>query len=374
MNSELYHIGKALDNHSPGTTECRGVYSASLAKGKMLVPVTIDDVARAAGVSAKTVSRVLNHSNLVSPDTVNKVQRAMKSLGYEPNVFARGLATNSSDVIGVVIGHGADLPLSNPFLFDVLKGIGTTANRNGFQVLLVTAPNDVPYPALIAAKRVAGMIFISVGMNDPNVRAMSSENLPSVLTCHFDPSIDVNFVDVDSVRGAYMATRHLLDLGHRRIGLVCGPHDHASSRDRLAGYKKALEEHGVAYSHDLVKYGDFTEESGFQLVQGFFDQQPPITGIFLASDLMAIGAMRAIRMHGLRIPESFSVVGFDDISVAQYIDPPLTTVRQRGVDKGVLATEMLVKLIRKEPVSRRQVVLPPELVVRGSTGPVQSGA
>lgn len=343
-------------------------------KGKMLVPVTIDDVARAAGVSAKTVSRVLNRSSLVSPDTANKVRRAMKVLGYEPNVFARGLATSSSDVIGLVIGHGADLPLSNPFLFDVLKGIGITANRNGFQVLLVTAPDDVPYPALVAAKRVAGMIFISVGMNDPNVRAMCSQNLPSVLTCHFDPNIEVNFVDVDSVRGAHMATRHLLDLGHRRIGLVCGPHDHASSRDRLAGYKKALEEYGVAYSHDLVRYGDFTEESGFQLVQGFFDQQPPITGAFLASDLMAIGAMRAIRMHGLKIPECFSVVGFDDISVAQYIDPPLTTVRQRGVDKGVLATEMLIRLIRKEPVSRRQVVLPPELVVRGSTGPVQSGA
>lgn len=331
--------------------------------------VTIDDVARAAGVSIKTVSRVLNNSSRVNPDTASRVREAMKSLNYQPNVLARGLATNSSDVIGVVIGHGADLPLSNPFLFDVLKGIGMTANKNGFQVLLVTSSREIPYAGLITARRVAGMVFMSVGMNDPNVRALSSTGLPFVLTCHFSEDVDVNFVDVDSIKGAYMATEHLLDLGHRRIGLICGPPDHASSRDRLRGYRQALEAYGVAYREELVRYGDFTEETGFRLAETLLDLDPPLTALFVNADLMAIGAMSAINHRGLRIPEDISLVGFDDISMAQYLNPPLTTVRQRGVEKGVLATEMVIKLIRKQPVSPRQVTLAPKLITRGSTGP-----
>ncbi len=331
---------------------------------------TIDDVAKKAGVSIKTVSRVLNDSSKVSPKTAQKVREAMEILGYQPNVLARGLAKNTSDVIGVVIGHGGDLYLSNPYLIDVLNGVSTTALRNGYQVLLVQTLKEVPHAGLIAAKRVAGMVFMSVQVDDANVRALSSAGLPFVLTGRLDAET-ANFVDVDSVKGSFIATEHLIRLGHTRIGLILGPANHTSSIDRLRGYRQALEANAIAYRANLVVSGDFSATSGYGLTQTLLAQHPAPTAIFAISDLMATGAVRAIELNGLSVPGDVSVVGFDDISTAQYLNPPLTTVRQSGIEKGVLAAKMLLHLIRKQPLARNQVLLTPELVVRESTAPAK---
>ncbi len=329
---------------------------------------TIDDVARTAGVSIKTVSRVLNGSSQVKPATAARVRQAMQAHGYQPNVLARGLARNASDVIGVAIGHGADAQLSNPFVFQVLNGITATANRCGYQVMLVTSSPDTPLASLILAKRVAGMVFISVRTNDEHVRTLHAQGLPFVLTSHFGDDVTVPFVDLDGSKAGQMVVDHLVGLGHRRIGLLCGPRHHGNTHARRQGYELGLRRHGLPVPAELIKYGDFHEASGMALTQELLGQQLRPTAIFACSDQMALGAMHAIKSSGLAVPQQMSLVGFDDIPMARYWDPPLTTVHQDGTAKGSAAASMLLQLLQGAP-NVANVLLQPELVLRQSTAP-----
>lgn len=330
---------------------------------------TIHDVARTASVSIKTVSRVLNGSPEVKQATAAKVRQAMQAHGYQPNVLARGLARNASDVIGVAIGHGADAQLSNPFVFQVLNGITAAANQQGYQVMLVTSSPETPMASLILAKRVAGMVFISVRSDDEHVRMLHAQGLPFVLTCHFDSDAAVPFVDLDGTKAGQMVVDHLVGLGHGRIAILCGPSNHGNSHARREGYEQGLAQHDLPLDRRLIKYGDFNEASGICLTRDLLQLADAPTAIFACSDQMALGALHALRQAGLAVPQQVSVVGFDDIPMAQYWEPPLTTIRQDGTAKGTAAADMLIQLLdgKIPPKSR---LLEPELMVRQSTGPV----
>ena len=330
----------------------------------------MDDVARVAAVSRKTVSRVINGAENVSRGTRERVLQVIEELGYTPHVTAQSLARGTSRCIGVAIGHGADFAFSNPHLGQVLNGIGVTAASRGYQVLLVT--QDVPGTPerLVSNHQVDGLLFMSVKTTDPVVISLQKMGVPLILTCqHVNP--DIAFVDVNNRKGAILAVQHLLTHGHRAIGFIDGPLAHASCRERLAGYKDALEDAGLNLDEALIMEGDFSEESGFRKTFALLESSPDITAVFAVSDLMALGAVRALVEAGLRVPEDVSVIGFDGIPLTRYLNPPLTTIFQSPIEKGKLAAEMLLQRLTGEPARNQQIFLEPELLVRATTGPAK---
>ncbi|MCA1788669.1 MAG: substrate-binding domain-containing protein [Thioalkalivibrio sp.] len=271
-----------------------------------------------------------------------------------------------SRCIGIVIGHGVDFTFTNPLLGEVLRGVGQAVAVGGYQLILLTQDGADTAKQLVRHGQVDGLIFMSAGLHDPVVAALATSDFPFVLTCkHTDP--EIAFVDVDNRKGAELATRHLLALGHRRIAFINGPLDHGSCRDRLTGYRAALEEVGVAYDPLLVAEGDFSDESGFRKAYSLLQGAQRPTAIFASSDLMAIGALRAVHDAKLEVPKDVSIVGFDGIPMSRFLNPPLTTVRQAAVAKGKLAADMLLQRLAGSVVRPHQVLLEPELVVRATT-------
>ncbi|MFZ5825723.1 MAG: LacI family DNA-binding transcriptional regulator [Bacillota bacterium] len=331
--------------------------------------VTIRDVASLANVSTKTVSRVINGDANVRPETRQRVQEAIRSLQYQPDPAARSLRLGVTQTIGVVIGHSADVVFSNPFFAEVLRGIGRTMAAAGYQVVLMTHSGTETHGALVNHRLVDGLILMSISANDPLIPHLQQLQIPYVVTTKHETS---PFVDVDNASGAYMAVTHLIHLGHRRIGLVNGPLGLANSRERQRGYQQALEHAGIPFDPDLVVSGQFGEDSGYQLVQHFWNLPAPPTGFFVCADLTAIGVMRGIQQRGYSIPDDISVVGFDGVSLGQYLNPPLTTMNQHADRKGTVAADLLLRLIRGEEPRPRQITLPADLTLRGSTAPCRS--
>ncbi|MEW6046745.1 MAG: LacI family DNA-binding transcriptional regulator [Bacillota bacterium] len=332
---------------------------------------TIADVAKLAGVSARTVSRVINARGYVSSETRDRVLSVIRSLQYQPNPVARAMAGAPAQTIGVVIGHEPRIAFSNPFLSEVLRGIGHVASQNGYQVMLYTGESNLPYASLLATNQIGAMVFMSVPATDPRVARVVEGGYPVVLTCRYQDSERVYTVDVDNEAGAFMAVEHLIRYGHRTIAMVTGPANHMTTVRRVAGYRQALERYGIFFDPALVAEGDYSEESGYRLTHLLLAMRPDLSAIFAAGDLMAIGVVKALVQNGRRVPEDVSVVGFDDISMARYLQPPLTTVRQPGFDKGAIAAEMAIQLARGRTPQQRHVTLAPELVARGSAAPVR---
>jgi DNA-binding LacI/PurR family transcriptional regulator len=279
------------------------------------------------------------------------------------------LASGQSRLIGIVIGHGADIAFSNPLLGEVLKGIGQTVAARGYQVMLLTQDGHSSIENLVHNQQLDGLLFMSVTLDNPLIPALSQTGFPIILTCkHTAP--EISYIDVDNKKGAFLATQHLIALGHTNIGFINGPSNHGSCQDRLIGYCEALEQAGLR-SNDTIVEGDFSEESGFRKAFALLEARRTVTAIFAASDLMAIGAIRAIQEAGLSVPNDVSVIGFDGIPLARYLSPPLSTVQQTAVEKGKLAAEMLLERLKGERTGSHQILLEPELVVRSTTSRVR---
>jgi LacI family transcriptional regulator len=332
--------------------------------------VTAQEVADLAGVSRTTVSFVLNDvpGVRISEETRQKVLRAVKELGYFPHAAARSLATRKSYLIGFVLCQSPDRVFSDAFLPEVLKGVSEVARSSGFRVLVesvedITRPNA--YIELVWEQRIDGLILSGPRSDDEQLPKLRKEGFPVVLLGQL-PGSGFPSVDVDNVSGAKKAVEHLIRLGHQRIGIITNaPPQYTGCAHRLEGYKKALLEHGLPYDEELVRYGDFTEESGYKAMKEMLPLSP--TAVFVASDLVAFGALAAIRELGLSIPKDVAVVGFDDVRLARYINPPLTTVRLPAYELGASAADMLVKIIKGEECEER-LLLPTELVIRESCG------
>jgi len=333
---------------------------------------TIRDVASAAGVSVRTVSRVLNDNPSVSKETQRKVYDAIRKLNYQPNPLARVVGGANSRTVGVVIGHEPRVAFSNPLHFEVVGGIAHTASQLGYTVMLLSGAVNVRYVDLLKSKQLGGLIFMSVPGNDRQVYEVLDEGFPVILTCPYEAHERACYVDVDNELGAHKAVQHLLSCGHTNIALINGPMHYGSSQARLNGYRSALEEHGIPFNPRWVLNGDFTEESGHGLAGFLLSSGYNITAIFATSDLMAIGAVKAATQRGYRIPDDIAVVGFDDISLARYIDPPLTTVRQPAFEKGATAMQLLAEFMNGGQSRERKILLTPELVIRNSTTPIRS--
>lgn len=324
---------------------------------------TLERVAEYAGVSRTTVSRVVNGWPTVAPQLRESVQRAVADLGYVPNLAARSLVTHRTDTIALVISVPAERTLADePYLAAVLRGAGQELEAHGKHLVMVqpaTAAAETDFARYAAAGHVDGVLSVSTRAGDPMRDELTRRGVPVVCTGRTDGS----YVDVDNAGGAAAAVRHLLDTGRRHIATISGPPDTVAGADRLGGYRSVMR---TARRRPLVAAGDFTRDSGGRAVRDLLNQAPDLDAVFCASDMMAMGALAALRAAGRRVPDDVAVVGFDDIEAARYTEPALTTVAQPTAELGRELVRQLLRLVDGRPAP--PVVLPTTLVVRASTG------
>jgi len=333
------------------------------------MPLTLEDIARKCGVSRSTVSRVINGEANVSPDTRQRVMDVIQLINFQPNLAARGLAAGKTRVLGVVIPMGVTAIFTDPFFPLLIQGVSIACNSCDYSVMLWL--DDPEYERRTVRQvlyngLVDGVIVASNPMDDPIITALGEGKLPYVLIGRSPTNNQVNFIDVDNYGGARKGVQHLLRLGRRRIAHISGPRNLIAGLDRYQGYLSGLYEGGIFPDPTLVVEGDFTDLSGYTGVQRLLPYHPD--AIFTASDAMASGALRALIEAGVRVPQDISLVGFDDIPFSSRTIPSLTTIRQPIQRVGSLAAETLIQIIDHPETQPRQVILPTELIVRGSCG------
>ncbi|NLG84894.1 MAG: LacI family transcriptional regulator [Firmicutes bacterium] len=332
--------------------------------------VTIRDVAKLAGVSRSTVSRVINAKGEVDPQTAAKVWQAVKELEYHPNTSARALVRQRTDTIGLMLPD-----VTNPFYEKIIKGIEATTNAAGFNLTFYNTYEDLAgrrrmILSAIEGGKVDGLIIVGSHLGDKStLLEMIARGLPiSLIERSFsDPSIPC--VVSDNKTGARLAVEHLLSLGHRRIGFITGNLHYQTAIERLEGYKETLSQHGIPIEDELIAFGDFEHKSGYEAMRQLLALPMPPTAVFASNDMMAIGAIQAIGEAGLSVPNDVAVVGYDDITFASMVHPQLTTIRQPLYEMGALAAQGLIERLKNgletEPFKK---FLPVELVVRKSCG------
>jgi LacI family transcriptional regulator len=329
------------------------------------------DVARLAGVSRTTVSFVLNNVMDVSISEVTRqrVLDAAHQLHYHPNVAGKKLVSGKSDTVGLVLCQSPEQIFADAFLPQVMLGVEQAAMEQGFHVLLKPIdPNDAGgYTSLIRENHVDGILLSGPRQDDKALIELYEEGVPVMLMGQM-PHTMMPFVDVNATAGAEAATRHLISLGHRRIGMITNaPLNYTSAQQRRTGYCQALEAAGLAVDQALIQEGSYTPISGFTAMKSLLDVSPRITAVFVASDVVAMGAMLAIKRAGLRIPEDIAIVGFDDIPLAEFFDPPLTTVHLPAYGLGWAAGERLIRLIQGEGLNENSLLLESNLITRQSS-------
>lgn len=332
--------------------------------------LTLEHVAELAGVSRSTVSRVVNNQSGVREDVRQRVWQVINDTGYRPNLAARALASNRSNIICLVVPHAFSRLFADPYFPRLTQGITLACNTNDLSLTLFLFHNEEEEAKL--TNRIAnaslfdGVIMASSQFEDPLIPHLIQDLVPLVIIGRQDRYPQVSFVDADNVNGAYAATSHLLRLGHLRIAHICGPQNMVAGQDRLHGYRLALEERGHSYQGELVAEGDFSEAGGYMAMQRLLAARPD--AIFAASDQMALGAWRAIREAGLQVPHDIAVVGYDDLLPPTAGRPRLTTIRQPVARIGREAVNVLLDVINNGPVPPRRVIFDTELVIRESCG------
>ncbi|MCL4425675.1 MAG: LacI family transcriptional regulator [Firmicutes bacterium] len=332
--------------------------------------ITIKEVARAAGVSPSTVSRVISGNPAISVETQERVRQIMKELGYFPNAIARSLARKTSLTLGFSISRSAEQAFANPFFAEAIRGAATVAQEKGYHILLSTATDRKAERERILdlsrQRRVDGFILSSSHIHDRLVADLRREGIPFVIIGRpAGPMRGLHWVNNDNVADARKATEHLINLGHQRIGFVSGPRDQVVSLDRQEGYRQAMKERGLQIEARLLVEATFTEEGGYQGTKHLLVQAPEITALLVADDLMATGALRYLEETGRDVPGTISLITFNDTPLAQFARPSLTTVRIPIYQLGAAATRMLVDLIEGRDVPGHEL-LTAELVIRKS--------
>jgi DNA-binding LacI/PurR family transcriptional regulator len=330
---------------------------------------TLEEVAKVAGVSRATVSRVVNGSPKVGDDIRRAVEAAVTELGYVPNRAARSLVTRRSDSIGVVIAEPSGRLFTDPFFPRVLRGISTYLSSRDLQlVLLMPAAGEAHRMAdYLAAGHVDGALLVSLHDDDPLPGRIAEAGIPMVVSPRPRRALAASYVDVDNTGGARSAVAHLVANGRRVIATVAGPSDMAPGVDRLAGYREALREAGLPQEADLEAVADFTQEGGAAAMEKLLKARPDIDAVFAAADLMAAGALSVLAAAGRRVPEDVAVVGFDDSPVAGTTNPALTSVRQPIEEMGEEMARLLVAAIERSDPAPRRVILATQLIRRASS-------
>lgn len=330
--------------------------------------LTIYDIARMAGVSTATVSKVLNGRSDVGKRTIEKVKRIIEESGYQPNSIARGLATKKSNTVGVFFQDHLNTGFRHHFLQDILASFKDVIGENGYDLIFFAnnhPENQVEtFEARAKNRNVDGLLLLGVPRTDPNLIGIAQSGIPCM-------SIDLdligskaNYICSDNVGGAMMAIDHLVEMGHSKIAFISDVFVTKPGSDRLIGFKKAMEKHKLPILSKWILPGDFSEKGGYRSVKQLLESADLPTAIFCAGDMMAIGAMQAIRERGLKIGEDVSLIGFDDITLLKYVTPRLTTIRQKKEIMGQLAAKELLKLMNDSNYSASPFTIETELVIR----------
>ncbi|GGH88190.1 LacI family transcriptional regulator [Pullulanibacillus pueri] len=329
---------------------------------------TIYDIAKKAGVSAATVSKVLNGRADVGAKTIEKVKRITEELGYQPNSLARGLATKKSKTIGVFFQDHLNSGFRHPFLQDILASFKDVIGEHGYDLIFFAnnQPNNqaLSFEERAKDRNVDGLFLLGVPRTDPKLASLIKSEIPCI-------SIDLDlmgprasYLSSDNIAGAIMAVDYLVEMGHRDIAYISDVFATKPGHDRLIGFKTAMEKHGLPILSKWILASDFSEQGGYQSTKKLLESKHLPTALFCAGDMMAIGAMQAIREKKLKIGEDISVIGFDDINLLKYIAPRLTTIKQKKDVMGQLAAKELLKLMNGSPYFPTPVTVSVELVVR----------
>jgi LacI family transcriptional regulator len=334
--------------------------------------LTLEKVGKLAGVSRSTVSRVINGDPHVQDVVRERVWQVIQETGYQPHAAARSLVTRRTHIIGAIIPEAVTTLFVDPFFSLLLGGITTTCNTHSYHLMLALFNGPVKqedlYQRLVHSNHLDGVIVASTRTGDPLIHKLLADKIPFIMVGRCAEE-GVRYVDVDNVGGAHMAVAHLARLGHKRIATITGPLDMPAGYDRLMGYKQALRAYRLPQEEALIVESDFTKSGGAASMYRLLSASP--TAVFVASDVMAIGALQVLREANLRVPEDVALVGFDDVSIATAVEPALTTVRQPIEGLGSMAADLLLSMLENPPDAQapaQRIILPAELVIRDSCG------
>jgi LacI family transcriptional regulator len=326
---------------------------------------TMKQVAERAGVSTSTVSHVINNTRVVSEDVRERVLSIIAEMRYIPSAVARSLKNDKTHTIGMMVPNN-----SNPYFAELIQGIEDAAFKLGYNVILCNAYDDpkkqAAYLRVLMQKRIDGLILVASGADDELARLLRDQSVPIVLVDREVAGVEADFVEADHETGGHQATRYLIELGHRDIACVAGPSDLPPSRDRVAGYLRALKEAGLKFKREYLVRSDFTSEGGFSAFQQLLALKSPPTAIFASNDLMAIGGLCAAAEARVKVPQELSVVGYDDIALASFTTPRLTRMAQPKYAMGQLITKVLLDRIAGKDQPLRRELLQTFLVARQS--------
>ncbi|MBC7870243.1 MAG: LacI family DNA-binding transcriptional regulator [Chitinophagaceae bacterium] len=331
--------------------------------------LTLEEVAKLAGVSRATVSRVVNDYPHIKPEVRERVQEIIAKTGFQLNGIARSLASNRSGIVGLIIPSAPRMVFSDPFFPTLIHGITQAINRNNLTLCLFLfhskEEENRTIRSILNTRLLDGLIITADRKEESFMPQLMQHEMPVVLIGRPATSAAINYVDTDNITGGYLATEHLIKLGHRRIAMI-GTNENTASDDRLEGYRKALHDYDYVEDPALIAFGDYSMQSGYEAMQLILKGKPD--AIFVASDTMALGALRAIREAGLRVPDDIALVGFDDLDPALQADPPLTTIRHPIEQLGVIAVDTLSRILIGEGKPPSSTILPVSLIIRASCG------
>jgi len=328
--------------------------------------LTIYDVAKKAGVSISTVSRVINNSSPVSDELRRKVNEAIKKLNYQPNALAQSLIKAETGTVGLIIPD-----ISNPFFSLLAKGAEELAKIHNYSLILCNSNDDpkaeTEYIDVLLKKQVDGLIFTGTRCKNEYINQLAENRFPIVVVDReIEEGKDVNSIYTNNKDGAYQATKYLTHLGRKDIAYIAGYPDVKTDKDRFEGYKRALREAKISFREDLVVIGNYHWNDAYNVVKKLLEKGKSFSAVFAANDLMAMGAIKALEENNLKVPDDVSVIGFDDILFASIVNPPLTTVAQPTYQMGESAMRLLIDVIKKRITKPRKVVLETRLIIRES--------
>jgi LacI family transcriptional regulator len=349
---------------------------AFLKIGRFLVDkLTLEQIAKLAGVSRSTVSRVINHHPNVKSEVRQRVMEVVAETGYHPNPAARSLASQRSGIIGLAIPRAVQSLFTDPYYPRLMQGVAQACNANDYTLSLFLFHTEDEerklYPRVLRTRLIDGLLVSASQIDDPLIPELIKNDIPFVMVGRPADSAAISFVNVDNAVGVYTAISHLIRSGYKRIATITGPLNTTVGLDRRQGYLDALNDRSRSIDESLIVESDFTEAGGYSAMQRLIPHRPD--AVFVASDTMAFGALRALREAGLCVPRDIAVVGFDDLPTSSLADPPLTTVRQPIRRLGVQAVETLIDILNNGPEPPRRITLSTELIIRAS-GPSETMA
>ncbi|NOY08419.1 MAG: LacI family transcriptional regulator [Spirochaetes bacterium] len=332
--------------------------------------VKLIDIAKKLGLSLTTVSRALNDYEEVSSKTKELVRQTAKEMGYVPNKFAQNLALKKSHLISLLYDDYQETISYQSFTFEVIAGVRNYFGRTPYDLIIVPgnlkSETREPLKNICYSRGIEGLFVVGIRTNDPYIEELKKDFIPAVIVDYPLITKKVTYIQSDNLMGCKLAVDYLVSRGHSRIAFINGHDLAAVSPLRLDGYKTALKENGISFDEDIVKVGNYTEKSGYDAVRQLLKEKADFSAVFAASDLMAVGAIKAIKEKGLKVPEDVAVVGFDDVFFAEYSHPSLTTIRQHKFDLGYMGAKELHEIIENPEKPLRSRKIDVELIIRES--------